>query len=133
MSQLRAFLETVRFEHTIFALPFAYLGMILAAEGFPGWRTFLWITVAMAAARTVAFAVNRYADRHYDARNPRTRDRPIPSGRLSPQTTLLYGGLALSVLILAAWQLNLLALQLLPAALVLLIGSTRPPSFFGSP
>jgi 4-hydroxybenzoate polyprenyltransferase len=129
MSQLRAFLDTIRFEHTIFALPFAYLGMILAAEGFPGWRIFLWITVAMAAARTVAFAVNRYADRSYDARNPRTRDRPIPSGRLSPRVTLLYGAVALAVLAVAAWQLNPLALQLLPGALVLLIGYSYAKRF----
>lgn len=129
MSQLRAFLDTIRFEHTIFALPFAYLGMILAAEGFPGWRIFLWITVAMAAARTVAFAVNRYADRSYDARNPRTSDRPIPSGRLSPRVTLLYGAVALAVLAVAAWQLNPLALQLLPGALVLLIGYSYAKRF----
>ena len=122
MSQLRAFLDTIRFEHTIFALPFAYLGMILAAGGFPGWQTFIWITIAMAAARTVAFAVNRYADRVYDARNPRTRDRPIPSGQLSPRATLLYGAVALAVLVAAAWQLNPLALRLLPGALVLLVG-----------
>jgi 4-hydroxybenzoate polyprenyltransferase len=129
MSQLRAFLDTIRFEHTVFALPFAYLGMILAAGGWPGWRTFLWITVAMAAARTVAFAVNRYADRSYDARNPRTQDRPIPSGRLSPRSTLIYGGVALAALVVAAWQLNPLALRLLPPALLLLVGYSYTKRF----
>jgi 4-hydroxybenzoate polyprenyltransferase len=129
MSQLRAFLDTIRFEHTIFALPFAYLGMILAARGFPSWRTFLWITVAMAAARTVAFAINRYADRFYDARNPRTKDRPIPSGRLSPRVTLAYGAVALGILVVAAWQLNPLALKLLPGALALLIGYSYTKRF----
>jgi 4-hydroxybenzoate polyprenyltransferase len=129
MSQLRAFLDTIRFEHTVFALPFAYLGMILAAGGLPGWRTFLWITVAMAAARTVAFAINRYADRFYDARNPRTRDRPIPSGRLSPRVTLAYGAVTLGVLVVAAWQLNPLALKLVPGALALLIGYSYTKRF----
>ena len=85
MSQLHAFFDTIRVEHTIFALPFAYLGMVLAAGGWPSWQQFFWITVAMAGARTLAFAINRYADRHYDARNPRTRQRPIPSGRPRPR------------------------------------------------
>jgi 4-hydroxybenzoate polyprenyltransferase len=129
MSQLRAFLDTIRFEHTIFALPFAYLGMILAAGGLPDWPTFLWITVAMAAARTVAFAVNRYADRLYDARNPRTKNRPIPSGRLSPRVTLAYGAVALAGLVVAAWQLNPLALKLVPGALALLIGYSYTKRF----
>jgi 4-hydroxybenzoate polyprenyltransferase len=128
MTRLRTFLDMVRFEHTIFALPFAYLGMVLAAnwpalEGgirLPTWRQVVWITVAMAAARTLAFALNRYADRHYDARNPRTADRPIPTGRLSPGATLGYGAVALVVLTLAAWQLNVLTLKLLPGALLLL-------------
>jgi 4-hydroxybenzoate polyprenyltransferase len=119
----------VRFEHTIFALPFAYLGMVLAANWpsiagavrLPTWWQVLWITVAMAAARTLAFALNRYADRRYDARNPRTADRPIPTGRLSPVATLGYGGVALVVLTLAAWQLNTLTLLLLPGALLLLV------------
>ena len=129
MSKLRTFLDMVRFEHTIFALPFAYLGMILAANyppttdgvRFPTWHQFIWITIAMAAARTFAFAVNRYADRAYDARNPRTADRPIPSGRLSPGATLAYGAVALVVLTIAAWQLNELTLKLLPGAIALLV------------
>ncbi len=129
MSQLRAFLDTVRFEHTLFALPFAYLGMVLAAGGWPTLHQFIWISVAMAAARTVAFAVNRYADREYDARNPRTRDRPIPSGQLSPRVTLAYGTVAALLLVVAAWQLNPLALKLLPAALFLLVGYSYTKRF----
>jgi len=82
-NRIALFLELVKFEHTIFALPFAYLGMVLAAGGWPGWGKFLWITVAMAAARTVAFAVNRAADRFYDSLNPRTASRPIPRGAMS--------------------------------------------------
>lgn len=129
MTKLRTFLDMVRFEHTIFALPFAYLGMMLAAnypptvEGvrFPTWHQFIWITIAMAAARTLAFAINRYADRSYDARNPRTADRPIPTGRLSAGATLAYGAVALVVLTIAAWQLNELTLKLLPGAIALLV------------
>ncbi len=127
----------VRFEHTIFALPFAYLGMALAAGWpasvggmkLPTWHQFVWITVAMAAARTLAFALNRYADRHYDARNPRTANRPIPTGRLSSGATLGYGAVALVVLALAAWQLNTLTLMLLPGAILLLVGYSYTKRF----
>jgi 4-hydroxybenzoate polyprenyltransferase len=136
MTRLRTFLDMVRFEHTIFALPFAYLGMVLAANlppvaggRLPTLPQFVWITVAMAAARTLAFAVNRYADRAYDARNPRTANRPIPTGRLSPGATLGYGAVALLILALAAWQLNDLALKLLPGALVLLVGYSYTKRF----
>lgn len=136
MRRLRIFLDMVRFEHTIFALPFAYLGMLLAANyplggagRLPGLRQFFWITLAMAGARTFAFAINRHADRFYDARNPRTADRPIPTGRLSPGATLAYGALALLVLAIAAWQLNELTLKLLPGAIVLLVGYSYTKRF----
>ena len=139
MTRLRAFLEMVRFEHTIFALPFAYLGMVLAANwppavvqhqhALPLLRQVIWITVAMIAARTLAFAANRYADRAYDARNPRTADRPIPSGKLSAQATLGYGAVALFILAFAAWQLNTLTLKLLPGAVLLLVGYSYTKRF----
>jgi len=136
MRRLHTFLDMVRFEHTIFALPFAYLGMLLAAnyppEGsfrLPTLGQFLWITLAMASARTFAFAVNRYADRFYDARNPRTAGRSIPTGRLSPGATLAYGTVALLVLVIAAWQLNDLTLKLLPGAIVLLVGYSYTKRF----
>jgi 4-hydroxybenzoate polyprenyltransferase len=127
----------IRFEHTVFALPFAYLGMILAAnyapvEGsfrLPTLHEFVWITVAMASARTFAFAINRYADRHYDARNPRTANRPIPTGRLSARATLAYGAVGLIALIIAAWQLNELTLKLLPGAIILLAGYSYTKRF----
>src|SRR5512145_3185762 len=92
--KLRVFLDLVRFEHTIFALPFAYIGMVLAAEGLPTLWEFVWVTVAMAAARTLAFAINRLADRVYDAHNPRTRNRPTVTGAISPRTVALYAGVA---------------------------------------
>jgi 4-hydroxybenzoate polyprenyltransferase len=137
MTRLRTFLDMVRFEHTVFALPFAYLGMLLAANypptadglGLPSLRQFVWITLAMASARTFAFAVNRYADRFYDARNPRTAGRPIPTGRLSPGATLGYGAAALVVLAIAAWQLNELTLKLLPGAIILLTGYSYTKRF----
>jgi 4-hydroxybenzoate polyprenyltransferase len=127
----------VRFEHTIFALPFAYLGMLLAANWPPmagGMRLptlgqFIWISVAMTAARTLAFAINRYADQHYDARNPRTANRPIPTGRLSPRVTLGYAALALAVLAFAAWHLNELTLKLLPGAILFLAGYSYTKRF----
>ncbi|MCX7669916.1 MAG: UbiA family prenyltransferase, partial [Anaerolineae bacterium] len=129
MRQIRVFLEMVKFEHTIFALPFAYLGMVLAARGWPGWRTFFWITVAMAAARTLAFAVNRLADRFYDARNPRTQNRPLPRGQISPAAVRAIAGVALAVLALAAWQLNRFVLLLLPGAVIFLIGYSYTKRF----
>jgi 4-hydroxybenzoate polyprenyltransferase len=120
--KLRVFLDLVRFEHTIFALPFAYIGMVLAADGLPSLWVLLWVTVAMAAARTLAFAVNRLADRAYDARNPRTLMRPTVTGAIDARTVLAYAGLSLIVFLIAAALLDPLALQLAPLALVFLVG-----------
>jgi 4-hydroxybenzoate polyprenyltransferase len=120
--KLGLLLENVKFEHTVFALPFAYLGMVLAAGGLPTWHQFVWITVAMAAARTLAMSLNRVIDRRIDALNPRTARRPIPSGRLSARLVWLAAGLSLVVLTIAAWMLNDLCLKLLPIALLFLIG-----------
>lgn len=122
MKPVRDFLELIKFEHTIFALPFAYLGMLLAAGGWPGFGQFFWITVAMAAARTVAMGFNRIADRLIDARNPRTARRPLVTGAITLRTA--WGGtlIALLVLALAAWQLGPLPLRLLPGALLFLFG-----------
>jgi len=119
---IRDFLELIKFEHTLFALPFAYVGMILAAGGWPTWPQALWITVAMASARTVAMAANRLADRVIDARNPRTAGRPLASGRVSPGTAWTGSFVALATLLLATWQLGPLPLKLLPGALLFLIG-----------
>ncbi len=129
MKQIRILLDLVKFEHTIFALPFAYLGMVLAARGWPGWRSFLWITVAMAAARTFAFAVNRWADRSYDARNPRTRNRPLPKGQISPRAVLAMAAVALTLLIVAAAQLNAFVLALSPGAVIFLAGYSYTKRF----
>lgn len=115
-------LENVKFEHTIFALPFAYLGMILAADGLPTWHQFIWITIAMVAARTMAMSLNRVIDRELDARNPRTAGRPVPSGRLAPGLVWLAAGVSALVLTIAAWQLGPLPLRLLPIAFLFLAG-----------
>ncbi len=127
--KLSLFLELVKFEHTIFALPFAYLGMILAARGWPGWWKFLWITVAMAAARTVAFAVNRSADRFYDSLNPRTANRPIPRGAMSSKEAWGIAAGATVVLAVAAWMLNDLCLKLFPLAVVFLVSYSYTKRF----
>src|SRR5512135_2177259 len=122
MKQVRAFLDLIKFEHTIFALPFAYLGMVLAAGGLPTFHQFFWITVAMASARTLAMSFNRLADRHIDARNPRTAQRPIQTGKIRVQTVVIGSIVSMLVLTIAAWQLNELTLKLLPGAIVCLLG-----------
>src|SRR5215470_8747770 len=83
IKNIRTTLEMIKIEHTLFALPFGFLGAVLAARGLPGAWQILWITVAMIGARSAAMAFNRIADRDYDARNPRTRMRAIPAGTLS--------------------------------------------------
>jgi 4-hydroxybenzoate polyprenyltransferase len=125
-SRIRVFFDLVKFEHTIFALPFAYLGMALASgaasAGWPGWKKFIWITVAMVAARTLAMSANRLVDGELDARNPRTVNRPLPRGLISSQAVAIYAAGSLGLLIVAAWQLDPLCLILLPGALVFLLG-----------
>jgi len=111
----------IKFEHTIFALPFAYLGMLLAGLCWPGWWTFVWITVAMAAARTAAMSLNRLIDREIDARNPRTANRPIQTGKISARTTAVGAIISIIILGLAAWFLNPVAFYLWPGALVFLV------------
>ncbi|HEX9617198.1 MAG TPA: UbiA-like polyprenyltransferase [Anaerolineales bacterium] len=122
MKPIRDFMELIKFEHTIFALPFAYLGMLLAANGFPSLREFLLITVAMAAARTVAMGTNRLADRWIDARNPRTAKRPIISGTISARTVWAGTLVAAILLALTAWALGPLPFRLLPGAFLFLVG-----------
>ena len=114
----RIYLDAIKFEHTLFALPFAYLGMVLASRGWPGWPIVIWTTLAMAGARTGAMAANRLIDAGLDARNPRTATRAIPQGLMSrPEMLgLATGGFAL--LHIAAWQLNGLALALAPVAML---------------
>jgi 4-hydroxybenzoate polyprenyltransferase len=122
-SRIRVVLEMIKFEHSVFALPFALVGALLAARaggGLPTWRQILWIVVAMVGARSAAMTMNRIADREYDRRNPRTANRALPAGELSVGFAWAFTILASAVLVIAAWQLNRLALELSPVALLIL-------------
>jgi 4-hydroxybenzoate polyprenyltransferase len=131
-SNIRTTLEMIKIEHTLFALPFALLGALLAARGFteaglPTWWQALWITVAMVGARSAAMAFNRIADRVYDAANPRTRSRAIPAGLLSVSFVWAFTLASSALFFLAAGALNRLTLLLSPVALasVLLYSYTK--------
>jgi 4-hydroxybenzoate polyprenyltransferase len=117
---LSTVLEMIKFEHTLFALPFAFLGMLLAAGGWPSWRTVLWIVVAMVGARSAAMAFNRLADHRIDAANPRTAGRALPAGLVTPGSVAVFTAVCAAVLVLAAWELNPLAFYLSPVALGIL-------------
>ena len=129
MTTIRHFLDTIKFEHTVFALPFAYVAMVLAADGWPGWRTLLWVTLAMAGARTLAMAVNRLADRFIDAANPRTARRHLPAGLLTPAQVAGAAVAAGALLLLSAYMLNPLCLALAPLAVLFLVGYSYTKRF----
>jgi 4-hydroxybenzoate polyprenyltransferase len=122
LSKTRTTLEMIKWEHSIFALPFALTAAILAAHGLPAGRTLLWILIAMIAARSCAMAFNRWADAEIDAANPRTRTRAIPAGLLSPRFVFGFTLIAALIFVLAAEQLNPLTLYLSPVVLVVLLG-----------
>ena len=123
-NRIRTILEMIKFEHSVFALPFALTGALLAARftwhGWPTWRQFLWIVVAMVAARSAAMTINRIADVRYDRENPRTAQRALAIGALSTGFAWLFTVAAIAVFFLSAWQLNPLALKLAPVALAVL-------------
>ena len=118
---LRVTLEMIKWEHSIFALPFALCGAMLAAIGVPSGRSLAWIIVAMVAARSAAMAFNRLADASIDAENPRTRTRALPAGALSPAFVATFVLVSCGVFLLAAWQLNRLTLMLAPIALAVIL------------
>jgi 4-hydroxybenzoate polyprenyltransferase len=126
VSTLRTTLEAIKFEHSVFALPFALTGALLAARYageepmWPAWRQVAWIVVAMVAARSAAMMMNRITDLQYDRRNPRTAGRALVTGALSLRFAWLFTLIAAAVLVIAAWQLNPLALKLSPIVLVVL-------------
>ncbi len=124
ITRLRTVLEMIKFEHSVFALPFALTGALLAARfttrGWPTWEQFLWIVVAMVAARSAAMTINRIADVRYDKENPRTAHRALATGVLSISFAWIFTFAAVAIFFLAAWQLNLLALKLAPVALAIL-------------
>ena len=117
LRSLKITLEMIKIEHTLFALPFAFLGAVLAARGLPTVQQIIWITVAMVGARSAAMAFNRLADREIDAANPRTAMRAIPAGLLSAQFVRLFTIASAAIFFLAAYMLNNLTLVLSPVAL----------------
>jgi 4-hydroxybenzoate polyprenyltransferase len=119
MGKLATTLAMIRIEHSVFALPFAFLGAFLAAQGLPTAHQILWIVVAMVSARSAAMGFNRLVDRHYDARNPRTSSRALPRGEVSSRFVWSFVVVSALVFAAAAWMLNPLAFYLTPLALVL--------------
>src|SRR6185436_18337417 len=117
LRNVRTTLEMIKIEHTLFALPFAFLGAVLAANGLPSARQIVWITAAMVGARSSAMAFNRIADREYDARNPRTSNRALPAGLLSVSFVWAFTLVSASLFFVAAAMLNRLTLLLAPVAL----------------
>ncbi|MDR3591024.1 MAG: UbiA-like polyprenyltransferase [Negativicutes bacterium] len=118
MTKLKAHLDNIVFSHSIFALPFAYLGAILAAGGLPAWRDLLWVTVAMVGARSAALALNNFIDLKYDRLHPRFTQRPMVTGAIKPHEALAFIAFSLAVFLLAAFQLHPLARVLWPLAVI---------------
>lgn len=119
-AKIRVFLEMIKFSHTVFALPFAFTGAVLAAGGMPSAHQVFWILMAMVGARTAAMGMNRLIDAEIDARNPRTASRAIPAGLIGTGTVILFIVLSILLMLYAAWQLNPLCLYLSPVALFFL-------------
>jgi 4-hydroxybenzoate polyprenyltransferase len=123
-NRIRVVLEMIKFEHSVFALPFALTGALLAARasrhGWPTLRQVLWIVVAMVAARSAAMTINRIVDLRYDRENPRTNKRALATGELSVSFAWVFTIVAMGLFLVAAWQLNPLALKLAPVALAVL-------------
>jgi 4-hydroxybenzoate polyprenyltransferase len=121
LRNLHVTLEMIKWEHSVFALPFALCGAMLAAGGLPSARTLLWIIVAMISARSAAMAFNRLSDASMDAANPRTQTRALPAGTLTPSFVATFVIVSCAVFVVAAWQLNRLAFALSPIALLILL------------
>ena len=127
--KLRITLEMIKFEHTLFALPFAFLGAILAATGLPTWPQVLWITVAMVGARSAAMTFNRIIDADFDAANPRTANRELPTGKLSTGFAWAFLVISIAVFLFAAYSLNWLTFALSPIALLSVLGYSYAKRF----
>ena len=119
--RVRTTLEMIKFEHSIFALPFALTGAMLAAHGWPSGRQLFWLIVAMVGARSAAMAFNRIADFKFDAANPRTRTRALPAGQLTLRFAAGFTAVSAAVLVLGAYELNDLSFKLSPVALAILL------------
>ena len=112
LRKLKITLEMIKFEHTVFALPFALIGALLASGGLPRWWQLTWIVVAMVGARSAAMAFNRLADIRYDGLNPRTRERALPKGTLTIRFAIVFTVVMSGLFVLAAWELNPLCFYL---------------------
>ncbi len=112
--KIKIFLEMIKFEHSIFALPFAYLGLFLASNGLPKAATFFWVTLAMVALRTAGMSLNRLIDQPIDAENPRTKMRALPSGLLTRRFAWVIAWCSIAVFIYSARELNSLCFRLSP-------------------
>ena len=121
VQNLKITLEMIKWEHSIFALPFALCGAMLAAGGLPAWHQLAWIIVAMVSARSAAMAFNRLADASIDAANPRTSIRALPAGHLTPSFVSTFVVISCGIFVLAASQLNRLTLMLSPVALAIVL------------
>jgi len=119
----------IKFEHTLFALPFAFLGAIMAANGLPTWSQLLWITVAMVGARSAAMTFNRIADREIDAQNPRTANRELPTGKLSVGFAWVFLYVSIGIFLLASYSLNWITFALSPVALFFVLGYSYAKRF----
>lgn len=115
-------LEMIKFEHTVFALPLAYVGALWAAGGWPGWGKSLWILAAMVGARSAAMAFNRLVDHRLDAANPRTRDRALPRGELGRGPVIVFLSASMALFFTAAAGLNWICVVLSPLALAVILG-----------
>ena len=129
IGKIRIILDSIRFEHTVFALPFAYVGMVLAANGLPTVHQFVWITLAMASARTLAMSSNPIIDRHIDMKHPRTSARPITAGKIKVWEMNIVAVISAAVLMVTAAQLNTLALYLAPVAAIVVVGYSYTKRF----
>jgi 4-hydroxybenzoate polyprenyltransferase len=117
----RATFEMIKWEHSVFALPFALMGAVLAANGWPSWRVLGWIVVCMVTARSAAMAFNRLVDAKFDAANPRTANRALPAGQLSNKFVLAFVIVASAAFLLSAAMLNPLTTELSPVALSIVL------------
>ncbi len=120
-AKFRTTLEMIKFEHSVFALPFALTGAMLAVRGWPTWRQIFWLIVAMVGARSAAMTFNRIADRKFDAANPRTQARALVTGRLSLRFAVSFTIVSCALMVLAAYELNPLAFKLSAVALAVLL------------
>jgi 4-hydroxybenzoate polyprenyltransferase len=122
LNKIRIFLEMIKFPHTVFALPFAFTGAVLAAGGLPPGQRIFWIAAAMVGARTAAMGLNRLIDAEIDAKNPRTSGRAIPAGLLGKGTAAIFVAVSIVLFVYSAYKLNPLCLYLSPVVLIFLAG-----------